>query len=734
MKEMATTQLREMFEEAEETTLEARNEAERARDYVDGKQLTPAELEELRKRGQPPVIINRIRRKIEWLKGLEVKQRTDPRAFPRTPKHEAGAEAATDALRFIADNTEWDKRRSQVWDNMLTEGFGGVEVIHRQNRRGEVEIEVNHYPWDRLFYDPHSRRHDFSDARYLGAVVWMDKAEVLEEYPDKKAEIEAMSAEETGTETYDDRPRFGLWYDRRRSRIKVCLVWHKMGGKWYWCRFSRDIKLESGESPYVDQDGDSVCPLIMESAFVGRNNDRYGIVRDMFSPQDEINKRRSKALHAINTRQIIYSEGMVEDEAAMLREVAKPDGAIKIAADPEGRFEINTNGELAMGQFNLLQEAKMEIDLLGANSALEGEGGESQSGRAVLAKQQGGMIEIASLMDRLHDFTNRVYRAMWDRVRQFWNEERWVRVTDDERNVRFVGLNRPVTLQEKLGQLPPEQVQMAAQRLLLRPGDPRLEMVVDVENRVEEIEVDIIIEEVPDRVTLQGEAFEAALKYASAGSIPFEILLEYDPSLPASKKEQIKQKLEEMRQQQAQQPNPEAQKMQMEAQMDQARLQLEGQKAQAETQIKGQELQLDARKLQLEEAKLQIEMRKAEIEQRQTDMQISLQRDPAPLQPSPLEQQKMQLEARKLDLEFAKVQGEIDNLASPLIERLAAPIVADIQRMSAQVQELARQVQIANAPKQIVRDADGRPVGIAVEGGETRPIVRDESGQVAGIA
>ena len=38
---------------------------------------------ELRKRGQPPVVINRIARKVDWLLGLEAQRRTDPRAFPR---------------------------------------------------------------------------------------------------------------------------------------------------------------------------------------------------------------------------------------------------------------------------------------------------------------------------------------------------------------------------------------------------------------------------------------------------------------------------------------------------------------------------------------------------------------------------------------------------------------------------------------------------------------------------
>lgn len=550
---LSIERLRQMFEEAEETTHDARQESERARDYVDGKQLTDAEVEALKRRGQPPIVINRIRRKIEWMKGLEVKQRTDPKAFPREPGAESDAEAVTDALRFVADNTQWDKHRSAVWENMLVEGFGGVEVVHRQNKRGEVEIVVNQYPWDRLFYDPASRRHDFSDARFLGAVVWQDKEEVIAQFPDMQAEIEALAQEESAQETYDDRPRFGRWYDAGRKRLRVILMWHKHGDQWVYCRFCKTVKLDTGESPYLDEDGDSVCPLIMESAYIGRNNDRYGIVRDMFSPQDEINKRRSKALHALNVNQIIATEGMVTDKARATREAAKPDGFVEIAPDPEGRFEIRTNGELAAGQAQLLNEAKGEIDLMGANSALEGETGESASGRAVLARQQGGMIEIASLYDRLHDFTRRVYEHMWMRVRQYWTDEKWVRVTDDERNVRFVGLNQPVTLQEALSERPEQEVIAIARRLQLVPGDPRLGMIVGVKNNVSGMNVDIIIEEVPDRVTLQGETFEALLKYAQAQAIPPQVLIEADPNLPASKKEKLLEML------QSQQPTPQQQ-------------------------------------------------------------------------------------------------------------------------------------------------------------------------------
>lgn len=537
-----TARLEQWFQASEDATIDARAESERARDYVDGKQLTAEEISELKRRGQPPVVINRVRRKIEWLKGLEIKQRTDPKAFPRTPQHTRDAESITDAVRFVCDGEDWDGKRSEVYDNFLVEGFGGCEVVHEVDKRGEVQIRINTYPWDRLFYDPHSRRSDFSDARYKGAVLWMDQDDFERDYP---GEWEGISAQYgVNYDTYDDRPR-DIWFDQKRKRVRVILMWYREDETWKWCKFIKGAKLGGGESPYVDEDGESECPLIMVSAYIDRENQRYGLIRDMFDPQDEINKRRSKALHSINSRQTYGIKGAVDSVAEMKRELAKPDGHVEINAEAfedaarigQRPFEvIQTNDQMA-GQFQLLQEAKNEIDLLGANSALEGEVGESTSGRAVLARQQGGMIEIAALNDKLHHFTREVYRQIWMRIKQYWREEKWVRVTDDESNARFVGLNRPITLQEQLGQMDPRQAQMIAVNIGLRPGDPRLQMPVGIENDVSQIDVDILLEEVPDRVTLEGEVFEALLKYGP--QIPPAVLIEADPTLPSKKKEKL---------------------------------------------------------------------------------------------------------------------------------------------------------------------------------------------------
>lgn len=579
--ENAVAELREMIDASEDALRSARLLSERDRDYVDGKQLTDAEIATLKKRGQAPAVFNRIRPKIEWLQGLEIKQRTDPRAFPRTPDHEEGAEAATDAIRFVCDNADWDQVRSEAYSEMLVEGFAGCEVTHKTNARGDVEIELTHTPWDRLFYDPYSRKSDFSDARYKGTIIWTDARLLREEYPDQAGQIDALMGESVGSETTDDRPKHNMWADSARKRIKVCIIWHRKGGQWHWCKLVKDIKLDGGLSPYRDEHGETVCPLIMQSAYVDRDNARYGIVRDLIDIQDEINKRRSKALHHFITRQVVLTKGVVSSVADVRKEMARPDGVIEIDnSDPADRFEIQSGSDLAAGQVALYQDAKGEIDQIGVSGDLTGEQGNSQSGRAILAKQQAGMIGISLMSDRLSIFTREVYRQIWMRVRQFWTEERWVRVTDNEANMKFVGLNQPVTLQQYLGQMPEEQAMDAAFKLGLTPGDPRLNDVVDVKNRVDQMDVDILIEEAPDRITLAGETFEAMLKYAQSGAIPPEVLIKADPTIPKNKKDELLEALEAASQRQSQTSQP---MIELEMADKQADIALKTAKAQSES-------------------------------------------------------------------------------------------------------------------------------------------------------
>lgn len=515
------------FEASEEASVEARAESEKARDYYDSNQLTASELRALRRRKQPPVVENLIRPKIAGLCGLERQTRTDPVCYPRTLKDDEAAQVATDVLRYVADDQKLDIKRSKVFENMLCEGFGAIEVGAKE-RRGVIDPTLELIAWERLFFDPHSRLTDFSDANYLGYITWMDLDKAKERWPDKEEILDNAMSKGTSTvwDSYEDKPQYAYWTDRSRNRVRIVTMYHK-AKVWERVVFTLSGELEeSAPSVYIDEDGQPECPLIMQSAYVDRENDRYGIVRDLFTLQDEVNKRRSKFLHLVNTRQVRVPRGSEIDAERVRKEAARPDGVFAYDKD---EFEIVSTGDLSMGHFTLLEEAKQAIKGLGPNAHMQGKQGEGQSGRTILAMQQAGMTEMAPLLDALRDFNIRVFRAIWNRVRQFWQAERWVRITDDENAVRFAGVNVPkaALAMQKIkqavddGKIDPQTAQQYAYQV---QSDP---MMMQPANVLADLDVDIQIDEVQNTPTLHAEQFEQLVNLASSGmmQVPPDLII-----------------------------------------------------------------------------------------------------------------------------------------------------------------------------------------------------------------
>lgn len=600
--------LRTWFENAEDASAEARAAAEMARDYYDGEQLTEDEIAALKARGQPIMVANRIKPKINYLRGMEKKSRMDPKAYPRNPGDEEAAQAATDSLRYVADAEVFDQTASMVWDNQLIEGFGGSDVIVEDDGERGPRIRVIHYRWDRLFYDPHSSSADFTDAKFLGGVIWSDEDEIEADWPD--ADENAISgayayADTASGKTFDDKPRGSTWADYKRKRLRVIQMHWTKGREWWLATFTAGGFLSKpAKSPYLDERGQPECSLIMQSGYVDRNNNRYGAVKDMIGPQDEINKRRSKALHHFVARQIVMEDGAVQDEDSTRAELAKPDGLIKVA--PGFKFEVLQTQDQAAGHLQLLQEAKSELEAVGPNATMQGRQGGSASGRAIALTQQGGAIEVdGALLDQHRAWKHRVYRAIWNRVKQYWTEEKWIRITENDRNVRFVGLNRPMTYADALEQAPPEQQQAAMQQMQMRgirPDQP----VIDQQgkpvlmNNVGELDVDIVLDESPDVATLQIEQFQklGELFPVIAQAMPPLVLPLTEMLIEASSlknKDRLLDKMQELQQpqQQAQGPDPAMLKVQADAQAQQAQFGLDQQKAQADMALAQQKQRAD---------------------------------------------------------------------------------------------------------------------------------------------
>jgi hypothetical protein len=323
------------FEASEDSSRQARERSERDVDYFDNKQWTDTDAKAVEERGQAVVVKNKIRMKVKYLQGLEQQQRTDPRALPRTPKHDFDANDCTDALRFVVQANRYDQVRSATWWDLAVPGWGGFSItVEIKPPKANPTIVVKRTRWDRMFWDPYSAEVDFSDANYLGEVIWMDREEAIRTYGAAAAKVfdETISTAQVGG-TYDDKPSTWTWISTdKRQRVRVVKMYYKDdAGVWQFCEFTKGGYLKSGPSPWLDDDGKPEHEYAWRSAYVDRDNNRYGEIRDLIDTQDQINKLASKIQHLGSVRQTFATESALGDMTTleMRKQLAKPDGHVE---------------------------------------------------------------------------------------------------------------------------------------------------------------------------------------------------------------------------------------------------------------------------------------------------------------------------------------------------------------------------------------------------------------------
>ncbi len=557
--------LKECVEEFVTLTSDARLLSERCRDYFDGKQWTAEQVAALKKRKQAPIVNNRIKVKLNGLLGLVSVRKGDPQAYPRNVDHDSeSAEVVTDGLRYAADKAALNSTFLECADNFFCEGYTGVNIVTETTPKGDAEIVIDHIPWDRIFFDPFSRKHDFSDARGKGFGVWMEEEDIRAAFPDAPEDCYAETGQEQD-ETFQDKPKWSFKKGKRK-RFFVATHYLKYKGVWTLCIYTGGgYLMEPIPSPYLDEYQQPTCPLEFEHAYIDRDNNRYGELASFLDLQDEINHRRSKALFLLSQRQTFGNRGSVKDIAKAKRELAKPDGHLEVGQGEFNKdFGILPTGDMAQGQFELLQEAKQEIDAQSYNAQLAGERSQGDlSGVAIQRLQQSGVTELIRLFENFSAFKLRVYRQMWNRIRQSWDQEKWIRVTDDEKELRWVGFNVPITMGEFLQEIMDDEgkpynmrLGASAKMVELEQTNPQgLTEVIETKNRPAELDMDIILDESYDTINVSQEQLDAIIKYGAQNQFDIIDLLHLSN---VQGKEKLIDKLEARRKEQSQQP-PDAQ-------------------------------------------------------------------------------------------------------------------------------------------------------------------------------
>jgi len=443
-----------------------RREADRASDYYDGNQLSADTIERLKDRGQPPLVTNLIKPTIDTVLGMEAKTRTDWRIRSEDDNiaNDDTAEALSMKLKHAEIESRADRACSDSYAAQLKAGLGFVEVA-RESDPLKYPYRVQYVHRREIFWDWRAEKYDLSDARYQIRRRWLDLDAAIAMMPqyaklfrnsvdawqgfDPLIEQDTQLSQSWEIER-DSRMEATDWRDTTARRVCLSEIWYRK-----WVR-GYVMTLENGSTVEVDFDNPRHNEAIASGMvkvrmatfqkvrlawycgphflydvpspykhnnfpyvpFFGYREDLtlvpYGLVRAMLSPQDEVNARKSKMLWSLNSKRVITDSDAVKDHSKAAREVSRPDAYIILDKDrkPNSTFKVEPGGELAIQQFQVMQEAKQEIaESSGIHKAMQGQQSAASSGLAINSLVEQGLNTLGEINDNFR-FARRMVGEM----------------------------------------------------------------------------------------------------------------------------------------------------------------------------------------------------------------------------------------------------------------------------------------------------------------------------------
>lgn len=482
-----------------ETWLQAKSRAKQAldADYFDDRQymgLTEDEIAELEERGQSFLQFNEIKPAVLWITGAEKRARFNWKIAPRSEDDVEPALRKTKLVRYIEDINNVNWKRSAAFEQMVKVGVGWTEVAYRPDPfSGEWRICIEDVHWREIIRDSSSRRADMSDARYLIRTRIIDREEAMAWFPDKRALIEAECQErddldqEIQNEAYItagttvtaggslslNRMRYGegrmavrlweVWY-RKTTRVKIMRGDGALSGAVFNPKDQRHIQavqqgvvevidsirpqmhvaiitrshiLHAGISPYQH----NRFPYVQRVAFIDdRDGSTYGVIRSMRDPQDDLNKRRNKALFMLSTRRVIADDNAVEDWAELAEEVARPDSIIKKKRGSE--LQVQDNVQLAASHVEFgMQDSAYIRQVSGVTGENLGMQTNATSGIAIQARQEQGTIITTNLFESNSLAMQLEGELALSLCEQYLTEPMQFRITGERGRPEFVSVN-----------------------------------------------------------------------------------------------------------------------------------------------------------------------------------------------------------------------------------------------------------------------------------------------------
>lgn len=584
--------------------------------FYRGEQWDDADIAALDDQGRPALTINTILPTINTVIGEQSTRRADVQFKPRGSGMQETADVLTKLYMQISDNNKLDWVESQVFADGLIQdrGWFDVRIDFSDHIQGEVRITQKD-PLD-ILIDPDAKEYDPKTWKEVFETKWMSIDDIEEVYGQKKADKLRVIAEVGSTLGSDsieyEEERYGDTYsgeyasdyphnpeearalrsirvvERQYYKLKECMFyvdpvtgdkrevpynWNEKKYKKFaddfglyivkkqikkvrWTVTADTVVLFDDWSPY---NSFTLVPYFP----YWRRGKPFGMVRNLLSPQEQLNKISSQELHIVNTTAnsgwIVESGSLTGMTADDLEEHGAETGLVleyNRGSTPPGKIPPN---QIPTGLDRISQKAALNIKTIsGISDAMLGQDSPEVSGIAIQAKQNRGVLMIQVPLDNLRKTRHYLAEKVLHLIQSYYTEERVVQITDE---------NDP-----------------------MKPSVPMVVNQVTPEgNIVNDLtlgEYEVIIGTAPSRDNFEETQFAQAIELRKVGvPIPDDLIVEYSH---LAKKGEIAQRIRMM---QGMEPPTEAE--------------LQIQQFQAEAQIRA--TQLEIAKLEAEVTRLQSE-------------------------------------------------------------------------------------------------------------------------------
>jgi hypothetical protein len=155
----------------------------------------------------------------------------------------------------------------------------------------------------------------------------------------------------------------------------------------------------------------------------------FGIVRNLISPQDLLNKTLSQQLHVVNTTAnsgwMIQSGSLVNMTVDELRQVGAKTGLVIEYSRGSEKPEKITPNQIPTGLDRLSEKATIYFrEISGITDAMLGQPGREISGEALQRKQQASLLQLDTVFDNLAYTRQLRAEFILELIQDFYTEER----------------------------------------------------------------------------------------------------------------------------------------------------------------------------------------------------------------------------------------------------------------------------------------------------------------------